>query len=84
MYVVWHFVTEGCYSPSDLFYTFECLFRGEEQRIEFRAVLDTVSTARGSGWVKPADSKSMGISQTIIDPPATAGGTDPFQVRFLT
>ena len=41
------------------------------------SMLDTVSTARGSGWVGD-ETCDIGVDFCIwmIDPPATAGGTD--------
>ena len=42
------------------------------------AVLDTVSTTRGSGWVR----SHAATTQRATHPPATAGGTDYVQVRF--
>jgi hypothetical protein len=39
--------------------------------------LETVSTICRSGWVKRTDFKIIrNIAQLIINPPATAGGTD--------
>jgi hypothetical protein len=47
--------------------------------------LDRVSTVRGSGWVKTFDPKIHSEYRTLdIDPPATAGGTDPVQVQVVT
>jgi hypothetical protein len=40
--------------------------------------LDLVSTTCGSGWVNRRIQNRM----LIIDPPATAGGTDPVQVAI--
>ena len=42
--------------------------------------LEEVSTTCGSGWVNPSGNKIA----SMIDPPATAGGTDLLQVPFLT
>ena len=42
--------------------------------------VDTVSTARGSEWVRHLDSNSIAVSTCLsADPPATAGGTDCVQ-----
>jgi hypothetical protein len=43
-------------------------------------LLDRVSTVRGSGWVKTFEPQNPREYRTLnIDPPATAGGTDPVQ-----
>jgi hypothetical protein len=47
--------------------------------------LDRVSTVRGSGWVKTFEPQNPREYRTLnIDPPATAGGTDPVQVQVVT
>ena len=46
-----------------------------------RANLDTVSTTRGSGWVR---SSAFARSLKATHPPATAGGTDCVQQRVLS
>jgi hypothetical protein len=48
-------------------------------------LLDRVSTVRGSGWGQTVEPQNPRLYRTLnIDPPATAGGTDPVQVQVVT
>jgi len=47
-------------------------------------MLDRVSTVRGSGWVQPNTQNHLDNRMLIVDPSATADGTDPIQVQRLT
>lgn len=42
--------------------------------------MDTVSTTCGRGWVNRPNFKIPALSVLVIDPPATASGTDRVQV----
>ena len=49
----------------------------------FLSSLDTVSTVRGSGWVRSRDARFVnGFLILMVDPSATADGTDCVQVRI--
>jgi hypothetical protein len=48
-------------------------------------LLDRDSTVRGSGCVKTFEPHTPREYRTLnLDPPATAGGTDPVQVKVVT
>jgi len=46
--------------------------------------LDTVSTTCGSGWLGDEHEIFLLMLMVEVDPPATAGGTDRIQHRYLT
>ncbi len=49
-----------------------------------KVCLEEVSTTCGSGWVDDRRAILLMILEPWSDPPATAGGTDPFQARSPT